>query len=175
MTINIKTLDRACLIILVLVSLSCGYWAVRSNAKHWKAFQQEKKLSSKRARDLDLAEKNLQHLRSLLEKKKEELKSLNERIPESAGIGTFIKQLDALIRSREIGLISVHPLPPRKGDHFTRIPIGLVLRGSFIKIYHLIHDLETMKRAIVMDKVMINRSDRSRECLANLTVHIFKR
>ena len=109
----------------------------------------------------------MQHLRSLLEVKKEGLRSWDERIPESAGIGTFIKQLDALIRSRDLGLISVQPFPPHKGDNFTRIPIGLVLRGSFIEIYHLIHELETMKRALVMEKVMINRSDRSQECLAN--------
>lgn len=175
MTINIKNLDRICLIIVALVSLLSAYWVVNYRAKQKKEFREEEAVSSKRARDLSLAEKNLKHLRKLLDTKKEGLTSLNERIPGPAGIGTFLKQVDTLVRARDVALVSINPQPPLKENHFTRIPIGLVLKGPFVKLYHLVRDLESMKRAVVMEKMTIARSDKAQECLAKLTVNIFER
>lgn len=175
MTPNIKTLDRTCLIIVVIVSVVCGYLVVRHGLKVQKQIRQENELLSKGLRDLKLTEANLERLNTVLDETKKELKALNERIPDSARIGEFLKQIDSFMRKRNIALINLQPLPIVKEKLYSEIPVRLMCEGSFISIYQLLHDFETMGRTLVMDKFMINRPASAQGCTVDLTASIFQR
>lgn len=174
MTLSIRKLDRTCLAIVVIVSAISGYWVVSHGAKQRRQIQQENDFLSQRLKDLNLAETNLQRLKTIFDATRRELKILNERIPESAKIGDFLKQLDSSMKERKIALISLQPLPIVKEKHYTRIPIRLILKGSFVNIYYLLHDLETMNRTVVMEKIIITKSNMAQECRVDLTVRVFE-
>jgi Tfp pilus assembly protein PilO len=164
-----------CLIIVVIVSVLCGYWVVSHGVKKKKQIRQENELLSNKLRDLKLAETNLERLNTVLDATRGELKALNERIPDSARIGEFLKQIDLLMRKRKIALINLQPLPIVKEKLYSEIPVRLMCEGPFIHIYQLLRDLETMGRTMVMDKIMINRPDSAQECTVDLTASIFQR
>jgi len=66
-----------------------------------------------------------------------------------------MKELGNLMEKREIALVSVQPQPGIKEKLFTRIPIHMVFKGAFLKVYQLMHDLEGMRRKVVMEKIAI--------------------
>lgn len=175
MTLGIKKLDRMCLIVVVIVSVICGSWVVSRGIKQQRQIRQENNLLSKRLNDLNLAETNLQRLKTVLDATRKELQALNERIPDSANIGEFLKQIDSLMKERRIVLIGLWPLPTVKERLYTRIPIRLTFKGSFINVYHLLHDLETMNRTLVMEKILITKSDIAQECQVDLVANVFER
>jgi Tfp pilus assembly protein PilO len=175
MTLNIKTLDRTCLALVVIVSLICGYWVMSRVVKQQRQIRQENNLLSKRLKDLNLTQSNLKRIKIHLDAVRSELKALNQRIPESTKIGEVLKQIDFLMKEREIVLVSTHPLPTIKEKLFTKIPIRLVFKGAFVNIYHLLHDLETMNRMLVMEKMIISRSNLAEKCRVELTAVFFER
>ena len=175
MALSIKTFDRTCLIIVVIASVVCGYLVVSHGLKIKKQIRQENELLSKGLRDLKLTEANLEHLNKVLDETRMELKALNERIPDSARIGEFLKQIDSFMRKRNIALINLQPLPVVKEKLYSEIPVRLMCEGSFISIYQLLHDFETMGRTLVMDKFMINRPASAQGCTVDLTASIFQR
>ncbi len=175
MALGIKKLDRMCLIVVVIVSVICGSWVVSRGIKQQRQIRQENNLLSKRLNDLNLAETNLQRLKTVLDATRKELQALNERIPDSANIGEFLKQIDSLMKERRIVLIGLWPLPTVKERLYTRIPIRLTFKGSFINVYHLLHDLETMNRTLVMEKILITKSDIAQECQVDLVANVFER
>ena len=174
-TTKLKIVDWICLVMVVVISMACGFWVVNTSAKQQKKIQEEQELFIKRSKNLGLAEKNLQHLGKVLAINKKVLSTLNERIPESAGIGTFLKQLDALMKRRDISLLSVQPLAPDKKQQYTRTPINLLFRGDYIKVYHLLHDLENMTRVLVLEKLTITKPNMTQDCRVDLTASVFER
>jgi Tfp pilus assembly protein PilO len=175
MTLSIKKLDRMCLIVVVIVSVICGSWVVSRGVKQQRQIRQENDLLSKRLNDLNLADTNLQRLKTALDATRKELQALNERIPDSANIGEFLKQIDSLMKERRIVLIGLWPLPTVKERLYIRIPVRLMFKGSFINVYHLLHDIETMNRTLVMEKILITKSDIAQECQVNLVANVFER
>ena len=119
-------------------------------------------------------ERDTDRLKKTLETRRKELKVINEKIPDAVDIGSFLKELNALIGKNEIALTSIHPLSPLKEEYDTRIPILLVCRGSFGRIYDLLCDLEGMKRVILMEKMIISRSGVDKECGLELTMNILE-
>jgi Tfp pilus assembly protein PilO len=71
-------------------------------------------------------------------------------------------------------LISLQPLPVREEKIYLKNPIQLNFTGYFVDIYHLIHDLETMNRIVVMEKLAISRQERSDQCRVELMVNVFE-
>jgi Tfp pilus assembly protein PilO len=143
--------------------------------QHQREVRRENDLFSKRIKDLNVAESNLEHLRVRLDAARAELETLNKRIPESANIGEVLKQVDFLMRDRRIGLISMEPLATVKEKLYTKIPFRLMFKGTFVNIYHLLHDLESMNRILVMEKMRITRADLTQKCHVELTAHVFER
>jgi len=174
MTLSLKQLDLICLVIVVTVSVVSGYLVTSSGAKKKIQVRQENEMISMRLKDLNKAETNLEYLNRILNSTRKELASLNEKIPESAAIGLFLKELDALMKEREIALISVQPQSCVKEKLYTRIPILLMFNGSFGKVYRLIHNLENMGRTVVMNKMTVAKSSMAEECRVNLTASIFE-
>ncbi len=175
MPLNIKILDRICLTIVVLAVILCGYAIVSWGFKQQRLIQQENTILSKKLKDLSLAETNLQRLKSILDSTQNELRILNERIPDSDKIGEFLKQVDALMAQKEINLISIHPQTIVEEKNCNRIPIRLVFEGSFVQVYQILHKLETMNRTVVMEKMQIVKSKDKEICRVDLTANIFHR
>ena len=175
MTLSMKKMDRICLVIVVIVSLVCGSWAAMRVVKQERRIRQENDLLSRQSSNMNLAEMSFQQLKKAWDDRQKELETLNERIPETAQIGKFLKQLDSLIKERNIVLISLKPLPTVKEIRYTRIPIHLMLKGVFADIYHLLYDFETMNRVLVMEKMIISKPDREKLCHVDLTISVFER
>ena len=175
MSLSLRALDRICLTIIILVAIICGYAVVSWAFKQQKLIQQENDILSKKIEDLNLAETNLQRLRSILDSTQNELKILNERIPDSTQIGAFLKQVNALMERKDVDLISMHPEAIVEEKKCNRIPVRLIFEGSFDKVYQILHELETMNRTVVMEKMQITKSIDSKHCHVDLTANIFQR
>ena len=175
MSLSVRKLYRICLTIFVLAAIICGYAVVSWGFKQQKLIQQENAIFSKKIEDLNLAETNLQRLRSILDSTQNELKILNERIPDSTKIGEFLKQVNALMERKEVDLISIHPQAVVEEKNCNRIPIRLIFEGSFFKVYQILHELETMNRTVVMEKLQISKSIDTKHCHVDLTANIFQR
>lgn len=175
MGLSLKNLDRICLAFVILVSFLCGYFVVSSAADQRRKNREKNEVLEKRLNDLKLAETNLERAKTILEGSQAELKALNERIPEAGKFGAFLNQLDLLIKGKGLALHSVQPRPSVKEGHFKRIPISLVFKGPFEKIYQLVHDLETLPRAVVVGRMIISKTDRAKGCRVNLTASVLER
>ena len=175
MPISLKRLDHICLTIIILSTITFGYIVINWGFKQQKLIRQENAILSKKIEDLNLAETNLQRLRSILDSTQNELKILNERIPDSTKIGEFLKQVNALMKRKEVDLISIHPEAIVEEKKCNRIPVRLIFEGSFVKVYQILHELETMNRTVVMEKMNITHSIDSLHCHVDLTANIFQR
>jgi Tfp pilus assembly protein PilO len=168
-------LDRTCLAILVVVTTLCGYWTVSYGNKQKRQIQQERELLSKRLKDLNLADTNLQRLRAVLDATRLELKTLNERIPEKTNMGEFLKKVDSLTKERQLVLIQLEPQPTVEHKLYTKISVRLLFKGSFVNTHRLIYDLETMNRKLIIEKIRISKSDNDQDCRVDLTAAVFTR
>lgn len=175
MTFSVKTLDVVCLVFLVILCLLGGYWVVDRGAKQRRQIEQENEILSKSLKDLNVAESNLQNLTLAFDNARAELEALNERIPEKGKFGQFLKQVDALMKEENIDLVSLEPLPTVEERRFTKIPIRLICEGPFLNIYRLIHDLETMHRMVLLEKMEIKKLKSGPLCRADLTASAFER
>ena len=175
MNLGMKHLDRVCIAIIIMVTVLCGYLAIHSGVKKKRIIQEQNDRVSRRLKDLNMAEANLKQLNAVLHSTKEELASLNRKIPESAAIGLFLKEIDLLIKQRDITLIRLQPLPDMKEDLFTRIPVQFKFKGPFVKIYQFLRDLETMSRTVVIEKMTVRKSRLEQDCDVDLTADIFER
>ena len=175
MSLSVRTLDRICRTIIVLAAIICGYAVLSWGFKQQKLIRQENAILSKKIEDLNLAETNLQRLRSILDSTQNELKILNERIPDSTQIGEFLKQVNTLMEHKEVDLIRIQPQAIVEEKKCNRIPVRLIFEGSFAKVYQILHELETMNRTVVMEKMQITKSVDSKHCHVDLTANIFQR
>ena len=173
--LTIKQLDRACLIIVIVVALICGYLTVRHITQKKRQFGVEKNILSKRMKEVNLATTDLEELKANLAEIKKELNYLNERIPKTGKIGLLLKQINSLMKQRQITLISLEPLPVRQEKVYFKNPIQLVFNGSFVDVHHLIQDLERMNRLVVMEMMTISKQENSDLCRVKLLTSVFER
>lgn len=175
MALKVHTLDRICFALIILISLACGCWTVNWTLKQHRLSRQENDLLAKKLKDLNLAETNLQHFKKVLDTAQKELNILNERIPESAKIGEFLKHVNLLVKERNVNLISLHPQPVVEEKHCNRIPIRLMFEGPFGSVYQLLYNLETMNRMVVMETMQMTRSNQGQMCRVKMTASVFER
>lgn len=175
MTLRRGKLDRACLSFVVIISVLCSYLVVHHVTRQKRQLLKENDLLSKKLKDLDLADTNLEHLKAALETTRNELKVINDQIPETAEIGTFLKKIDSLMKERKVMLINIEPIPTIKMRDYVRIPILLQFKGSFEDTYKILHDLETMNRLLVMENINISKSTIDKYCQVSVTTCIFAR
>jgi Tfp pilus assembly protein PilO len=171
----LKNLDRACLAMVVGMSLMAVYWVVNHGIQQRRQIKQENELYLKRLKDLDLAKTNLNRLKTAMEATRQELNALNERVPESAEMGKFLKQIDSLMRKEHMVLIRLQPLQAMEEKRYIKIPFRLMFTGPFMNIYQLIYELEAMNRKVVIEKLTLHKSEGSKTCEGVLTAAIFER
>ena len=175
MYLDIKTLDRICLVTIVVVFCLSGYWVVSRGVRQLREIGRENAFLAGSLKDLASAETNLQRLNAAITETKQQIKELNDRIPDSAEVGEFLKQLNTLMTERGIVLESFKPLPIVEEKRFTRIPIRLISTGSFVNVYQLLCDLETMNRFVDVEKTVLTSIDGRSKCRFDLTTSIFER
>jgi len=173
--LSIKNIDRICVAIILVIALGSGYLVSTRLVKQRRLLRQENQLLSERIKDMNLAEANLKQIREVLNHARRELKALNERIPEKAEIGTLIHQLDAKFRERKITLVGLTPQPPKKEKLYTKVPLRLTFAGAFNNIYHLLHDLETMNRLFVVERMSVQGDVNRDQNRVALTANVFER
>ena len=173
MKFNIKTVDRVCLVVICLIAVSLGYWTLNNRMNDREKKNRDKAIYSGISNNLSNVQKDLEYLTSMRDKKKKILDLLKKRIPDTPEAGFFLKTIDKSIRDNNLELISVNPQTPMEEGPYSRIPVQIVLRGGFKKIYGLVHDLETMERLIVVEKLKVERTFKDKDCRAELTAAIF--
>lgn len=132
-------------------------------------------LLTRKLQDLNLAKINLQGLRTRLDKVEADLKILNEKVPQTAEIGLFLKKVDALMTSLNLVMVNVQPFPAVRESLYTRIPIQLTYTGAFMDSYRLLWKLETMNRLLVIEKINISQSKVDEPSRVDLTANLFQR
>ena len=175
MFLSLKTLDRLCLVILILAMTGTGIWVASDMIAQEREIGLERELLSKKMQDLSVTEAGLQQLQAVLRSKKTEIAALNERVPESAQMGRFLKELGSLMKRRQVVLISLQPQPPVAEKLFMRNPVNLVCKGPFVNIYQLLVDLESMNRLLDEETLQIARNPEDRLCQVELVVNVFER
>ena len=173
--INIKRFDQIGISLVLIVSLICGYWVMKRTIKQRWQLRQENEIISKAIIELKSAEENFENLNTLLADTKTELDFLDKRIPRSVNIGQVLKEIDYFMKDRNIVLVSLQPLPPVEEKLYTKIPIRVMFEGSFASIYHLLYDLETMNRMLVVENISISRRNLDEKCQAVLTASVYQR
>jgi len=173
--ININRFDQICISLVIIVSLICGYWVMNRIIKQRGQLRQENEIISKTIIELKSVEENFENLNTLLADTKTELEFLDKRIPRSVNIGQVLKEIDYLMKDRNITLLSLQPLPPVEEKLYTKIPIRVMFEGSFANIYHLLYDLETMNRMLVAEDMSISRRNLDEKCHVVLTASVYQR
>ncbi|CAB1066040.1 hypothetical protein D1BOALGB6SA_10839 [Olavius sp. associated proteobacterium Delta 1] len=173
--LNLKKLDRLCLCIVVAICVICGYWVAKQGTRQRQQIRRENDLLTRKLQDLNLTEINLQGLRARLDRVGADLRILNEKVPQTAEIGLFLKNVDALMTSLNLVMINVQPFPAVREKLYSRIPVQLTFTGAFRDSYRLLWKLETMNRLLVMEKINISQPNIDEPCRVDLTANIFQR
>ena len=175
MNINVKTLDRIGLLLVIIISFTSGYWVIKDSLKKHVQIQEENEIVSKGLDQLRSTEHNFKNINSLMSQTKKELEFLDKRIPKAVNIGDVLKEIDYAMKKRKIALLSLQPMPSVEEKLYTKIPIKLMLKGSFNSIYNLLYDFETMNRMLVAENIRISRSNLAEDCQAELTANVYQR
>ena len=175
MKISVKTLDRIGILLIIALSFTCGYWVIKNSVSKHKQLRQENDIVAKSLNQLRSTEDNFKNINSLMIQTKKELEFLDRRIPKSVNIGEVLKEIDSFMKKRKVTLISMQPMASVEEKLYTKIPIKLMLKGSFINIYNLLYDFETMNRMLVTENMTISRSNFAEDCQAELTANVYQR
>ncbi|MCG6980059.1 MAG: type 4a pilus biogenesis protein PilO [Deltaproteobacteria bacterium] len=173
--ISVKTLDRIGILLIIALTFTCGYWVIKDSVAKHKQIHQENDIVTKSLNQLRSTEDNFKNINSLMVQTKNELEFLNKRIPKSVNIGEVLKEIDSFMKKRKITLISMQPMASVEEKIYTKIPIKLMLKGSFINIYNLLYDFETMNRMLVTENMTISRTNFAEDCQAELTANVYQR
>jgi Tfp pilus assembly protein PilO len=175
MSSYINILDRLFLAFLIIIILLSGYLLFQNRIRKQSSIVLAKQMQSQRIAEMRRVEKELQGLKNTLNNSKKELAYLNEKIPESAEIGEVLKDVGILMSIRKLPLTNIQPLASRSEGPYTRIPIRLIFQAPFIQVFQIVQDLESMKRAFIVDNLNLKRNGGDENCQVDLTVSIFKR
>ncbi len=175
MQISVKTLDRIGFFLVITLSLTCGYWVIKNSLSKHRQLRQDNEIVSKSIDQLRSAEDNFKNINLLMIQTKKELEFLDKRIPKAVNIGEVLKEIDFSMKKRKVTLISMQPMASVEEKLYTKIPIKLMLQGSFVNIYNLLYDFETMNRMLIAENMTISRSNLDEDCQAELTANVYQR
>jgi Tfp pilus assembly protein PilO len=172
---NTKHLDRLCLTALLLSLVATIGWASTRILAEQRSIQAKHRMFTKASSDLDSAEARLDHVKNLLTETRRQLTRLNDRIPESADVGKFLRQLNVLMQRRHITLLSLRPLDPAARARFAEQPIHAVFEGEFTHIYHFLYELESLSRLVLINTLTISKAESGARCRAEMNLSVFER
>jgi Tfp pilus assembly protein PilO len=172
----IRYLDRAGLAITLLFAIGGLLWTAGNIVIHKRQVQQDKDRMVRELQDLTLAGRNLHILQSAQSQVRDEMAGLYSRIPLQVEMGNLVKELHARMKERQITLINLQPQTSIPAELYTKVPIRLVLQGSFLQIYRFFYDLQTMNQFLAPEKITITGSQSPRgNCQVELLLIAFER
>ena len=172
---SVKNIDRLCLLAILSVTLIAAGLVFHSTVKRQKTIAEKNRLISQDLKNLESTAQKFKQLEAVLDEKKAELDTYNDKIPETPEFGEFLDQLDRMMKQRNLALISVQPQAGVREKTLMKIPVRMIFNGKFIHIFEMIHALETIGRTVVMEKIDIAKSDLDDTCRVDLLASIFSR
>jgi Tfp pilus assembly protein PilO len=172
---NVKHIDRICLIVILIVTISCFSFTVAAGARKRKEITRQNELVSKQLKKLNQVTATLEHVKTRLHETRRKIKSFDEQIPNSPEIGKFLGDVGSMAKEKDVVLISVQPKSQEEEKTLTRTPVQMKFNGAFINIYQLLHEIETMNRIVVMEQMTIAKSKPDPECRVDLVAGILNR
>ncbi len=155
-------LERKQIIILIVAAAGFGafvlfrYIPVRKQLNEVNVIRQEqnqviaKGLSDKE--QLILFEEELQKLRDKLE-------NYEKNVPTQKDLGSFLKEIAALMENNNLKDQAIQPLEEVKADTLTCIPVNMEGRGSLSEIYEFYKNLQELDRKIRIKQVKLENSN----------------
>jgi type IV pilus assembly protein PilO len=174
-TPSVKIVDRLSLAVVIVVLLLSGYWLFSRGLKEEGLFRSEKEQLTRQMDDKRRAEESIEKMRASIRTTADEVANINRQIPEEGDIGTFLKQLDGLVNKRGVALMSIQPQPAIKEKLCLKIPVRVSCRGSFVSLYNLLRDLDTMSRLVVVERMALGKPEESGYCQLDVTALVFAR
>lgn len=174
MNLNMRFIDTGCVMLLIAAVLAGGVLIQNKYSQNYSQIQREIDSSLALKSKLKVVTSTLEQLQSTHEKRENELKILNKKVPDSPNVGEFLRELHVRVKERNVTLIDFNHTPSHTFNNYKRIPVKIIVQGSFLNIYRLIHDLETMNRVVVFEQVEIQREEEQNFCHAVLMVHVFQ-
>jgi len=174
MNLNMKVLDIVCIMILVVVMASGGFFLQLNYSRHSYRAKLEKEQLSDQKNKLKISLEQLEQLQSQFTQKQDRINELDKRVPKVSGIGELLSQLHSLVKQRDIVLIDFNHKPSQVFERYKRIPVQIVVNGAFLNLYRLIHDLETLNRVFVFENIVIKRQETKNTCQAILMASVFQ-
>lgn len=175
MGLNLKTIDRICIAVVVLTTVLLGVWLLRHGVAQERLLRQGKQRVARSMEDMRLAERNIERLKASARTTADEMARIVAQIPENAEIGNFLVEVDRAVKKRGLVLVSVQPQPLIKEKLYQKIPVGLSCKGSFVSLYGFLQDLEKMDRFTMVKKMVMGKAAESGQCELDLNLLLFVR
>jgi Tfp pilus assembly protein PilO len=172
---SIKNLDRACLVVLVLVAIAGTTWNVGTSLSQERLLKRDREVRVQERSLLEQADRNRKALQQAMNQLQPALTDLKKRIPQQTDMGGLLKQLNHRTRERQITMATIQPQAAVPEGLYTKTPVRLVFQGSFLQAYRFLYDVETMERLLVPEKITIIGVEPHRECQVDLTILLYER
>jgi len=174
MNLNMRVVDMACIILLVIVVAAGGFFLQQNFSSHSSQLKLAKEQLLVEKSSLELAVAKLIQLQSQFREKQDRIHELNKRVPKEPGMGELLSQIHGLVKQKDIVLIDFNHKPAQGVERYKQIPVQIIVKGDFLNIYRLIHDLETLNRVFIFEKIMIQRQEGKNHCQATMLASVFK-
>ncbi|MBC8442440.1 MAG: type 4a pilus biogenesis protein PilO [Deltaproteobacteria bacterium] len=174
MNLNMRAVDMACILLLVVAVAAGGFFLQQNFSHHSSHVKLEKEELSTQENSLNLAVEKLAKLESQFKEQEDRVLELNKRVPKAPGMGDLLSQVHGLVKQRNINLIDFNHKPAQGFERYKLIPVQVIVKGDFLNIYRLIHDLETLNRVLIFEKIMIKKQDGKNLCQATFMASVFQ-
>ncbi len=174
MKMDLKNLDRICMAAGSIFVIACTVLLFTKGFENRRAVQREFRAHENVMNEIGSADARLKELKKALASRKAEAASLKGRVTESDDIGTFLKDLDVLIKKRKIALNTLQPQAPVREKTYVRIPIRVLVSGPYLSIQDMLRDLDSMERLIETEKINISKAGTEKFCRAEMVISIFQ-
>ena len=173
MQLSVKKFDLACLAGLVLIAfLGVMYTLRTASASRTRTARLNQAYQEQVAR-LQEAQSVRDNLNRILKSNEQALTVLQERIPDSRGIGEFLARLDKLTATHKVGIDEITPATPTTESLFTKTPLSFSCRGAFAHLHAVLYDLEHLDQLVQVDRITIERDSLSQDCKMNATCSVY--
>jgi Tfp pilus assembly protein PilO len=105
-----------------------------------------------RAQNLNDVAREVDHLRFKLDK-------FNKKLPRTAELGEFIRDLSTVSSKYTIGKLVYQPGTVRRQDVFGEVPITMTFEGDFGNVFSFLRHLEEMQRLARIKSLQVHGKD----------------
>jgi Tfp pilus assembly protein PilO len=161
---------------LIMVSLLVlffifGYWPAN---RRLAALGEEITTKSRQLETNQARAKDLPKLAGEVERLRFKLERFNKRLPKSAELGEFIRDLTTVGQQYGIRKLAHQPGTVRRQDLFGEIPITMSFEGDFTNVFRFLRELEVMQRLTRVKTLNVHCKDgKLGQVEVNLAMNIY--